>query len=91
MTEEKPELTAEPVGQSQAQDVGSAPAATEAPSPEPIEAPAEQPPVVGIPAVQDVHDLDWAAVDEAVTRSRDRSRLRATVERFEALLDQEGG
>ncbi len=90
MTEEKPEPSVASVDEPQAQDAESAPA-TEAPPPELIEAPADKPPVIGIPVVQDVPDLDWPAVGEAVTRSRDRSRLRATVERFEALLDQEGG
>jgi len=44
-----------------------------------------------IPAVIEVEDLDWAAVGQAVAQSKDRSRIRATVEGFEALLDQGGG
>jgi len=54
-------------------------------------APAEEPAPVGIPPVEDVRDLDWAAVREAVSPSGPRSRMRATVEAFEALLDKEEG
>ena len=35
-----------------------------------------------VPAIEDLHDLDWKAVRDAV-RSIDRSRMRATVEGFE--------
>jgi hypothetical protein len=54
-------------------------------------APAEGPAPVGIPPVEDVRDLDWAAVAEAVSPSGIRSRMRSTVEAFEALLDGEMG
>jgi hypothetical protein len=56
-----------------------------------IAAPPGQPTPVAIPAVEDVRDLDWAAVREAVSPSAIRSRMRATVEAFEALLDSEAG
>ena len=45
---------------------------------------------VAIPVVQEVHDLDWAAVGQAVSSAR-RSQIRVIVERFEALLDQDKG
>jgi Calcineurin-like phosphoesterase len=51
----------------------------------------EKPAPVPVPAIEDVHDIDWNAVRDAVSRSLDRSRMRATVEGFEALLDQAGG
>jgi hypothetical protein len=44
-----------------------------------------------MPVVIDVHDLDWPAVHDAVARAKERSRLRETVEGFEALLDRAGG
>jgi hypothetical protein len=44
-----------------------------------------------MPEVVDVHDLDWPAVHEAVARAKERSRMRETVEAFEALLDRDGG
>jgi hypothetical protein len=53
--------------------------------------PAEEPVPVAIPLVEDVRDLDWAAVREAVAPSALRSRMRSTVEAFEALLDSEEG
>ncbi|HEX9965345.1 MAG TPA: metallophosphoesterase [Allosphingosinicella sp.] len=53
--------------------------------------PAEQPSPVAIPPLEDVRDLDWAFVREAVSPDAIRSRMRATVEAFEALLDREGG
>ena len=56
-----------------------------------IAAPAEEPAPVGIPPVEDVRDLDWTAVRQAVSPSAIRSRMRATVEAFEALLDSEEG
>jgi hypothetical protein len=62
----------------------------DAPAPETTEAPVETPAPAPLPAIEDVHDLDWAAVRDAVSRA-DRSRMRATVEAFEALLDQAGG
>ncbi len=58
-----------------------------APAPEPASPPAEPP----VPTVVDVEDLDWAAVGAAVDPSAARGRIRATVERMEALLDQDGG
>ncbi|HEX8528323.1 metallophosphoesterase, partial [Allosphingosinicella sp.] len=60
-------------------------------APETIAAPAEEPAPVAIPPVEDVRELDWAAVREAVSPSGIRSRMRATVEAFEALLDSEAG
>lgn len=54
-------------------------------------APAEEPAPVPIPPVEDVRDLDWSAVRDAVSPNAIRSRIRATVEAFEALLDREGG
>ncbi|HEX8448019.1 MAG TPA: hypothetical protein VF652_00390, partial [Allosphingosinicella sp.] len=53
-------------------------------------APVEQAPVA-IPPVEDVREFDWAAVREAVAPAAVRSRIRSTVEAFEALLDREGG
>ena len=55
------------------------------------EPPSQKPPPDALPIVEDVHDLDWEAVRQAVARAIDRSRLRRTVEGFEALLDQDGG
>ncbi|HEX8380214.1 MAG TPA: metallophosphoesterase [Allosphingosinicella sp.] len=54
-------------------------------------APADAPAPVAIPAVEDVGDLDWNAVRDAVSPPALRSRIRATVEAFEALLDREEG
>jgi hypothetical protein len=50
-----------------------------------------EPAPVAIPAVEDVRDLDWAAVGEAVSPTALRARMRSTVEEFEALLDGEQG
>jgi hypothetical protein len=55
------------------------------------EAPSQRPAPDARPIIEDVHDLDWEAVRQAVARAIDRSRLRGTVEAFETLLDQEGG
>ncbi|HEX8308085.1 MAG TPA: metallophosphoesterase [Allosphingosinicella sp.] len=55
------------------------------------EAVAQAPEPVAIPQVEDVRDLDWALVREAVAPSAVRSRIRSTVEAFEALLDREAG
>ncbi|HEX8483394.1 MAG TPA: metallophosphoesterase [Allosphingosinicella sp.] len=52
---------------------------------------ADAPAPVAIPMVEDVRDLDWDAVREAVSPPAVRSRIRATVEAFEALLDREEG
>lgn len=60
-------------------------------APAPAAAPSEAPAPVAIPPVEDVRDLDWAAVREAVSPSAIRSRMRSTVEAFEALLDSEAG
>jgi hypothetical protein len=54
-------------------------------------APAELPVPVAIPPIEDVRDLDWSAIRAAVSPSAIRSRIRATVEAFEALLDREEG
>jgi len=44
-----------------------------------------------VPPVVDVADLDWEAVRLAVDPGAIRARMRATVERMEALLDRAGG
>ena len=56
--------------------------------------PAEPPPAPApdvMPVIIDVHDLDWPLVKEGVARAMERSRMRETVEAFEALLDRDGG
>jgi hypothetical protein len=53
--------------------------------------PAELPVPVAIPPIEDVRDLDWSAIRATVSPSAIRSRIRATVEAFEALLDREEG
>jgi hypothetical protein len=55
-------------------------------APEPV---APAPPA--IPPIVDVADLDWAAIRDAVIESGVRARMRDTVERMEALLDQQHG
>jgi len=60
-------------------------------APESPAAAVDDPVPAAIPVVIEVEDLDWAAVGQAVARAKDRSRMRATVEGFEILLDQEGG
>lgn len=52
---------------------------------------AEEAAPVAIPPVEDVRELDWAAVREAVSPAGLRARMRSTVEAFEALLDGEQG
>ena len=42
-----------------------------------------------IPDVVDVDDLDWSAVRDLVDPARVRTRMRTTVERLEALLDEQ--
>ena len=59
-------------------------------SAEPVEPPPAPAPDV-MPVIIDVHDLDWPLVKEAVARAMERSRMRETVEAFEALLDRDGG
>jgi hypothetical protein len=44
-----------------------------------------------IPAVIDVHDLDWDHIAGALAPGVLRARMRTTVERVEALLDSESG
>ncbi|HVF84062.1 MAG TPA: metallophosphoesterase [Sphingomicrobium sp.] len=61
------------------------------PAPNTEEATPEKPGPAVLPLIEDVHDLDWERVREAVARCIDRSRMRTTVERFEALLDHQGG
>jgi hypothetical protein len=46
---------------------------------------------VPIPPVEDIRDLDWAAVRDAVSPSGLRARMRGIVDAFEALLDDERG
>lgn len=41
--------------------------------------------------IRDIHDLDWAAIREAVEPLDVRARMRSTVEGLEALLDQANG
>ena len=57
----------------------AAPAAAAAPSPPPV------------PAVIDVHDLDWERIATSVAPGAVRARMRGTVEQLETLLDSEGG
>ena len=87
MTGEPPEPAAEPVAGPAGECGWPEIAAEEASAGESSEAPVP----VGIPSVEDVHELDWTAVREAVSPARLRSRIRATVEAFEALLDREEG
>ena len=54
-------------------------------------APPEPPPPPAILPVVDVDWLDWNAVRAAVDPGAVRARMRDTVERMEALLDQEDG
>jgi hypothetical protein len=56
-----------------------------------VELPPVKPAPDAMPVIIDVHDLDWTAVHDAVGRARERSRMRETVEGFEALLDRAGG
>jgi hypothetical protein len=53
--------------------------------------PAEPPAPPRTPPVVDVRDLAWADVRERVDPGAVRARMRQTVERLEALLDQDGG
>lgn len=55
------------------------------------EIPSEKPPPAAVPQIEEVHDLNWDDVSNAVLQSSKRSQIRATVESFEALLDREGG
>lgn len=48
-------------------------------------------PPPSVPPVVDVQAFDWQAVRDAVDPASIRARMRATVERMEALLDQAGG
>lgn len=90
MIGEEPELAVD-----QLDELQSECARTEAPlaasAPETDEASLDRPAPAPVPAIEDVHDIDWNAVRDAVSRSLDRSRMRATVEGFEGLLDQSGG
>jgi Calcineurin-like phosphoesterase len=74
---DSPEPTAEGFGS--CSEAGAEEAAVASPSP------------VGIPPVEDIHSLDWAEIRRAVSPEALRSRMRATVEAFEALLDREIG
>jgi Calcineurin-like phosphoesterase len=47
--------------------------------------------IPGVPPIVDVRDLDWCAVRDAVNAPAIRARMRAAVERMEALLDTAGG
>jgi len=46
---------------------------------------------VAFPPVEEIRELDWSAIRDAVSRSSSRARMRTTVEAFEALLDREEG
>ncbi len=59
------------------------------PAPTGADNPPEAPPPIGLPPVEDVHDLDWNAIGEAVGPAALRARMRATVEAFETLLDSQ--
>jgi len=59
------------------------------PAPVQADTPPEAPPPIGLPPVEDVRDLDWNAIREAVAPAAVRARMRATVEAFETLLDSE--
>ena len=48
-------------------------------------------PTIAILPIKDVRDLDWAAVRNLVSPTAVRSRMRATVEGFETLLDRADG
>ena len=83
--DDEPEIAVEP-----ASDCASMEMIPDPPAPAADETPAASK-VAALPTIEDIHDLDWTAVEAAVARSRDRSRMRATVEGFEALLDKDGG
>jgi hypothetical protein len=87
MTDEVPDSPVKPAA-APAEECGAPESAADEAA---IAAPVEEPAPVAIPPVEDVRDLDWAAVGEAVAPNAVRSRLRSTVEAFEALLDREGG
>lgn len=98
MTVEEPELPVETLVAPEAMGTVSPPMAEAiAPAGEKAATEGEEvaPPTVlrpaPLPEIEDVHDLDWAAIGEAVVRSSDRSQMRSTVESFEALLDQNEG
>ncbi len=57
----------------------------------PVDAAPDAPQPVALPPVEDVHELDWAAVRAAVSPAAVRARMRTTVEAFEALLDRADG
>jgi len=65
------------------------PADAEHPPAPAAEAPAPSPPP--IPAVLDVHDLDWERIARSVAPGAVRARMRSTVEELETLLDSERG
>lgn len=46
---------------------------------------------VGVPDIQDIHDLDWSAIAGAVDPAAVRARMRAIVEAMETLLDSYQG
>lgn len=95
MTDEGTEAAAEPEAPTTGESLALEPAPTEVPCDGPAAAPPvpepETPPAVSLPPVNDVRDLDWAAVAEAASPPAIRARMRATVEAFEALLDRAEG
>jgi hypothetical protein len=52
---------------------------------------AELSPRIAIPPIVDVDGLEWEAIHHLVNPGAVRARMRATVEAFEAFLDQPGG
>jgi hypothetical protein len=90
MMSETPDAAPRPVEDAAVECPGRAPMPDEAAAGADT-VPAELPVPVAIPPVEDVHDLDWSAIRAAVSPSAIRSRIRATVEAFEALLDREEG
>ena len=100
MSEGEPETSVTPAGEaapvagSQPPEVAATNPGTEeaaAPPTEPAEAPSAKLAPDALPVIIDVLDLDWPAVHDAVARAKERSRMRQTVEAFEALLDRGGG
>lgn len=99
MTDENPQVAAEPILLPAAEIIPSGPVVDEsspsgpftATAPDAIDCAQAVPRAVSIPAVEDVRDLAWDTVRAAVSPAAVRERMRATVEAFEALLDRAGG
>lgn len=56
-----------------------------------VESKAPDPTTIAIPPAEDIRELDWHAVGEAVSPAGVRARMRDTVTAFEALLDDAQG